>query len=82
MKAIIILGDGMSDHPIEKLGGKTPLMVANKPNIDRLAREGRTGLFDTVPKGLPLGSANGVIYRDLLEYTEADIARMKACGAI
>lgn len=25
MKHIIILGDGMSDHPVEKLGGKTLL---------------------------------------------------------
>ena len=25
MKYIVILGDGMSDEPIEALGGKTPL---------------------------------------------------------
>jgi 2,3-bisphosphoglycerate-independent phosphoglycerate mutase len=56
MKTIIILGDGMSDDPIERLGGKTPLQAARKPNIDRIAREGRMGLFDTVPEGLPLGS--------------------------
>ena len=28
MKYIVILGDGMSDEPIEELGGKTPLEVA------------------------------------------------------
>ena len=32
--------------------------------------------------GLPLGSANAVIYRDLLGYSEVDIRQMKACGAI
>ena len=56
MKTIIILGDGMSDYPIERLNGRTPLQAANKPNIDRIAREGRMGLFETVPEGLPKGS--------------------------
>ena len=56
MKYIIILGDGMSDYPIEKLGNKTPLMAANIPNIDKLAKMGRTGQFQTVPLELPPGS--------------------------
>jgi 2,3-bisphosphoglycerate-independent phosphoglycerate mutase len=46
----------MSDYPIEALNGKTPLQVAHKPNIDRIAREGRMGLFETVPEGFPKGS--------------------------
>ena len=41
MKYIVMLGDGMADYPVEALGGKTPLEVAKKPNIDRLARGGR-----------------------------------------
>jgi 2,3-bisphosphoglycerate-independent phosphoglycerate mutase len=57
MKSIIILGDGMSDHPVAALGGKTPLMVARKPHIDRIARMGRTGLFATIPEGMSNGSA-------------------------
>ncbi|HXK49441.1 MAG TPA: cofactor-independent phosphoglycerate mutase [Clostridiales bacterium] len=56
MKYIIILGDGMSDYPIEKLGGKTPLEAADIPNIDVLAKKGRCGLFRTVPDELPPGS--------------------------
>jgi formyl-CoA transferase len=32
--------------------------------------------------GLPLGSANAVIYRDLLGYSEEEIRQMKACEAI
>ena len=28
MKYIIILGDGMADFPLDKLGGKTPLEFA------------------------------------------------------
>jgi len=57
MKTVIILGDGMSDHPVAALGGKTPLMVAQKPNIDQIAAKGRVGLFSTIPKGQPKGSA-------------------------
>ena len=56
MKYIIILGDGMSDYPMEKLGGKTPLEAADIPNIDALAKKGRCGLFRTVPDDLPPGS--------------------------
>lgn len=56
MKAIIILGDGMSDYPIASLGGKTPLQAANKPNMDKLAAMGRNGQFKTVPDDMPPGS--------------------------
>ncbi len=57
MKYIIILGDGMSDRPIESLGGRTPLMVADIPNIDSLCTGGRCGKFVTVPPDMPPGSA-------------------------
>jgi len=56
MKYIIILGDGMADYPIEKLGGKTPLMFANTPHIDALCAQGRTGKLITVPGDMPPGS--------------------------
>lgn len=56
MKYIVILADGMADEPLEALGGRTPLEAANKPNMDRLAREGQMGLARTVPQGMPPGS--------------------------
>ena len=56
MKHIIILGDGMADHPVERLGGKTLLQYADKPYMDMLARKGRTGRLITVPEGFPPGS--------------------------
>jgi 2,3-bisphosphoglycerate-independent phosphoglycerate mutase len=56
MKYIILLGDGMADYPIAKLGGKTPLEAARIPNMDRIAAEGTIGLVDTVPAGLKPGS--------------------------
>lgn len=57
MKTIIVIGDGMSDYPIEKLGGRTPLMVAAKPHIDRVAREGRMGRLRTIGETGPADSA-------------------------
>ena len=56
MKHIIILGDGMADLPVERLGGKTLLQYAHKPMMDKLAREGRCGRLITVPEGFPPGS--------------------------
>lgn len=56
MKHIIILGDGMADHPIARLGGKTPLEYAPTPFMDLLAREGRTGRLNTIPEGFLPGS--------------------------
>ena len=56
MKHIIILGDGMADHAVERLGGKTLLQAADKPMMDWLAKNGRTGRLITVPEGFPPGS--------------------------
>ena len=56
MKHIIILGDGMADLPVERLGGKTLLQYAHKPMMDQMAREGRCGRLITVPEGFPPGS--------------------------
>ena len=56
MKHIIILGDGMADHPVERLGGKTLLQYARTPYMDRLARLGRCGRLVTVPDGFQPGS--------------------------
>ena len=56
MKYIVILGDGMADTPFEGLGGKTPLEVAYKPNIDSLANRSICGMCKTVPDGIKPGS--------------------------
>lgn len=56
IKRIILLGDGMPDEPLKELGGKTPLMVAKTPNMDRMAREGSIGHVKTVPEGFLPGS--------------------------
>lgn len=56
MKLVVLLGDGMADLPLSALQGRTPLQAAKKPNMDLLARRGRSGLARTVPDGFPPGS--------------------------
>lgn len=63
----------MADEPLLSLGNKTPLMAANKPNIDSLARKGRSGRLITIPDDMPPGSevANlGVLGYDVHEVYE------------
>lgn len=71
MKYIIVLGDGMSDRPIESLSCKTPLMVADIPSIDFLCSEGKCGKFATVPPDMPPGSA--VANLAVLGYDPAEV---------
>ena len=56
MKYIVILCDGMSDLPCAELGGGTPMSVAAKPNMNRLAAVSEVGMVQTVPAGLAPGS--------------------------
>lgn len=56
MKYIILLGDGMSDYPLEELNGKTPLMVARTPHMDFLVKRGILGRVKTIPEGFSPGS--------------------------
>ena len=61
MKLIFVAIDGMGDIPIQSLGNKTPLEVAETPNMDSLAKTGKTGLMYTVRKGVAPESDVAVI---------------------
>lgn len=56
MKYVVVLYDGMADYPVPALDGKTPMMCANKPNMDYLAQRSEVGLIKTVADGLKPGS--------------------------
>ncbi|MBO3842990.1 MAG: cofactor-independent phosphoglycerate mutase [Candidatus Brockarchaeota archaeon] len=53
---LIIVGDGMADYPVEEAGGKTPLQLAYKPNMDYIAGRSRMGMLRTLRPDLPKGS--------------------------
>ena len=65
MKSVLFLADGMADEPLDRLNGKTPLEYANTPAMDSIARMGASGLFRTLPDGLP---------------TSSDVANMSVMG--
>lgn len=56
MKYVVMIGDGMADQAKDFPDGKTPLMLAKKPNLDRLASVGVLGTVRTVPRGMSPGS--------------------------
>ncbi len=54
-KYVLLIGDGMADYPIPELDGKTPLEIAQTPNMDRIA-SCRIGRVKTIPEGMEPGS--------------------------
>jgi len=61
LKLIYIVIDGMGDLPIEELGNRTPLEAAETPNMDFLAKNGKTGLMYSVRRGIAPESDVAVI---------------------
>jgi len=57
MKYCVLIIDGAAGWPMPSHGNKTTLELANKPNLDRMAREGVMGLVRTVPQGMEPSSA-------------------------
>src|SRR5437016_4381913 len=51
-KILYVILDGLGDEPHPDLGGRTPLEAAKTPNLDALARKGRTGTVVTVGEGI------------------------------
>ena len=56
MKYVVVLGDGMADYAVDEFGGKTILEIAEKPNMDYMAKHGEMGLVKTVLDGMKPGS--------------------------
>lgn len=56
MKYLVLLCDGMADVPFAGLSNKTPMELANKPLMDKLAKVSEVGMCKTVANGLKPGS--------------------------
>jgi 2,3-bisphosphoglycerate-independent phosphoglycerate mutase len=59
MKYVVLQPDGVADHPLAQLDGRTPLQAARTPHMDWLARHGVFGLTYPIPPGFPPGSDVG-----------------------
>ncbi|MBU1871942.1 MAG: phosphoglycerate mutase, partial [Candidatus Omnitrophica bacterium] len=60
-KILYVVLDGLGDLPIKELDNKTPLESAHTPNMDKLARRGKSGLVYPVDKGIAPESDIAVI---------------------
>lgn len=80
MKYLVIIANGLTDDPVAERDNKTPLQMADTPNLDLLTKKGRTGYVHTIPDSLHAG--NDVSYLSLLGYKpeqyQASPARFEA----
>lgn len=49
MKYVVLVPDGLADHPCEEIEGKTPLEASKTPNMNFFAKMGRVGMTRNVP---------------------------------
>ena len=56
MKYALIIPDGAADVRLDELDGKTPLEVAEIPNMDWIAANGKCGTVRNIPQDMPCGS--------------------------
>ena len=56
MKGIVLIMDGMGDRPLKELNNQTPLQAADTPNMNKMAKEGITGIMDSIAPGIIPGS--------------------------
>ena len=49
MKYLVLLCDGMADVPFAGLSNKTPMELANKPLMDKLAKVSEVGMCKPLP---------------------------------
>jgi 2,3-bisphosphoglycerate-independent phosphoglycerate mutase len=54
-RILFVVMDGLGGHPVHP-GGPSELEMAARPNLDRLAREGVTGLLHPIAPGITPGS--------------------------
>ena len=59
MKYVVCVPDGCADEPVDELGGRTPLEVADDAHLDALAARGEVGRAAVIPEGMPPGSDVG-----------------------
>ena len=74
MKYLVVIANGLTDKPIAEKENKTPLQLADTPNLDLMVQEGYSGSVKTIPENCQVG--NQISYLSLLGYdpSKYDIA--------
>jgi 2,3-bisphosphoglycerate-independent phosphoglycerate mutase len=66
MKYLVVIANGLTDRPIAEKENKTPLQLADTPNLDRMVRDGCSGSVQTIPENFQVG--NETSYLSLLGF--------------
>jgi 2,3-bisphosphoglycerate-independent phosphoglycerate mutase len=56
MKYIVLVNDGMADYRLPELNNKTPMQVADTPNLNEIIPKSKCGRLITIPPGSEPGS--------------------------
>lgn len=56
MKYLVVIAAGLTDRPIAEKDNKTPLQLAETPNLDALVQKGQCGPVQTIPDNLHPGN--------------------------
>ena len=81
MKGILVILDGAADLPHKLLGEKTPLEVANMPNLDFLAARGELGHMWPVKPGFIPESDEAIVSIFGNELISSTRGQLEAAGA-
>lgn len=81
MKGVFVILDGVADEPLNVLEGKTPLEVAEKPNLDGLTKGGKLDYCYPIKEGVAPESSSAVISLLGYDYRDAPRGSLEAQGA-
>ena len=56
MKYLVVIAAGLTDRPIAEKDNKTPLQLAETPNLDALVQNGQWAAVQTIPDNLHPGN--------------------------
>ena len=56
MKYLVVTVAGLTDRPIAEKDNKTPLQLAETPNLDALVQKGQCGPVQTIPETMNPGN--------------------------
>lgn len=81
MKGVFVILDGVADLPSDALQGKTPLEVANTPNLDFLVDLGKMDYCYPIKEGVAPESSSAVVSLLGYEHRFAPRGPLEAVGA-
>ena len=81
MKGVLILIDGVADTGCKQLGGKTPLEIANKPNLDSISRKSELAYMYSVKEKFVPESDKAVLSILGNDVSESLRGQLEALGA-